>query len=73
MICALVQDDIVVVCPVYHGFMHKFFGKPFPKVGNNSSGIFCHEMRALINPWVEPKIEVDLSISTPHKVWEMVK
>lgn len=58
---------------VWCGLMHKYFKRPYPKVGNGSSGIFCHEMRALINPWVEPKISGDLSISTPHKVWDMVK
>lgn len=91
MLCALIQDDIVVECPIelneseiqnYAGRYQSVFAienlDPIPKVGwhkvgKDSSGIFCHEMRALINPWVEPKISGDLSISTPHKVWDMVK
>lgn len=60
---------------VWRGLLRKFFKIPLPTKGNNSKGIFCHEMRlvfqesARIHGYKTKEISGDLSIVTPHGVF----
>lgn len=53
----------------YRALCYKFFKTPMPKTNKrNGSGYLCTEMYGTLPEWLVPKIDKDLSITTPYQL-----